>query len=235
MNLNRKLELLESKIRQANDDRPADFEQWKRSSEVVIRTVMGIESLQLKNFNRVRYSPSVYYSGMDTRGYQSTGVKKAINILRACQEELQLVEEFSVVEGSGTLEITDAGSASVLIVHGQNGETKYEVARVVESLVDHAPTILHEQANGGRTIIEKFEKAASVPGFALVLPTADDLGRSQSDDVDRPRARQNVVFELGFFFGLLGRERTAVLYDSGVELPGDISGLVYIEHDRAGA
>ena len=50
-----------------------------------------------------------------------------------------------------------------------------------------------------------------------------------------PRARQNVVFEMGFFFGALGRERVAVLYEEGVELPSDVDGLVYILLDRSGA
>jgi Predicted nucleotide-binding protein containing TIR -like domain len=48
------------------------------------------------------------------------------------------------------------------------------------------------------------------------------------------RARQNVVFELGFFVGKLGRERVTVLYESGVERPSDIDGLAYIALDEAG-
>jgi predicted nucleotide-binding protein len=52
---------------------------------------------------------------------------------------------------------------------------------------------------------------------------------------DQPRGRQNVIFELGFFFGKLGRERVCVLLAGGVEEPSDIAGLVYITIDAGGA
>lgn len=235
--LDRKLELLGRQITEANDGHPADFEQWRRTTEVVIRTVMGEDSPHLRNFKSIRYSPSVYYSGMDTSGYKPAGVKSAISILNASQAELRLISELED-EGANIAQpksTTDAQLGPVFIVHGQEKAAKYDAARVVEALLGTPPTILHEQSNSGRTIIEKFEQAAGAAGFALVLLTADDLGRSKADDSDRPRGRQNVVFELGFFFGALGRHRTAVLYDPMVELPNDINGLVYIEHDSAGA
>lgn len=236
MNLERKIALLDEKIAEANNGYPADFDKWKRTTEVAIRLVMGEESEQLKSFQGVRYSPGFWYSGMDTSGYRPAGVKSVVNILRACQDELRLLEEFQA-EG---LAAPDGDNANrelgpVFIVHGQDAAAKLESARVLEALTGVVPTILHEQPNGGATILEKFERAAGAAGFALVLLTADDLGRSKTADADRPRARQNVVFELGFFFGSLRRERTAVLYDPGVELPSDIQGLVYIERDPAGA
>jgi predicted nucleotide-binding protein len=49
------------------------------------------------------------------------------------------------------------------------------------------------------------------------------------------RGRQNVIFELGFFFGKLGRQRVTVLLEKGVEKPSDIEGLVYITLDASGA
>lgn len=94
--------------------------------------------------------------------------------------------------------------------------------------------MLHEQPSGGRTILEKFEKHAADAGYAVVLLTADDQGGVASDSDLRPRGRQNVIFELGFFFGKLGRDRVAVLLGSGVEEPSDIRGLVYIPFDPAG-
>jgi predicted nucleotide-binding protein len=86
--------------------------------------------------------------------------------------------------------------------------------------------------NGGRTIIEKFEDYADA-SFAVVLLTGDDVaGLADVANRDlRPRARQNVVFELGFFLGRLGREQVAVLYEPGVEIPSDYSGVLYIELD----
>ena len=95
--------------------------------------------------------------------------------------------------------------------------------------------ILHEQPNRGRTIIEKFLDYADV-AYALVLLTADDRGGSVSEPLDthKLRARQNVILELGFFVGRLGRERVAAIYESGVEIPSDYSGVLFIPFDSGG-
>ena len=86
----------------------------------------------------------------------------------------------------------------------------------------------------GRTIIEKFEDFAHV-GFALVLLTPDDEGRLRDDKGDfKPRARQNVILELGYFLGKLGRERVCALVKEGVERPSDYDGVVYIPLDDSG-
>lgn len=117
---------------------------------------------------------------------------------------------------------------SVFIVHGHDNSTKVDVARTVHLLTGENPIILHEKPNQGRTLIEKFEGHAAEAGFVVVLATADDVGRTKSADEDRPRARQNVVFEWGFFVGALGRDKVAVVYEEGVELPSDILGVAYI-------
>jgi predicted nucleotide-binding protein len=128
-----------------------------------------------------------------------------------------------------------SASRKVFIVHGHDGEPKQAVARFLDSLGFEA-VILHEQANGGRTIIEKFEKNAEV-GFAVVLLTPDDVGGKQGLVVSmlKPRARQNVVFELGYFIGRLGRSRVCALKLGDVEVPSDISGVVYVPYDAGGA
>jgi predicted nucleotide-binding protein len=120
-------------------------------------------------------------------------------------------------------------------VHGHNDELKETVARYLGQL-RLVPVILHERPSAGRTIIEKFEEHSDAL-FAVVLLTPDDVGRVASDaSADhRPRARQNVIFEWGFFVGKLGRRRVCALYAEGVELPSDVSGIIYIELDRNGA
>jgi predicted nucleotide-binding protein len=123
--------------------------------------------------------------------------------------------------------------AGVFIVHGRDEAVRESVARVLEK-AGRQVVILHEQANRGRTLIEKFEQHAAEAGFAIILLTGDDVGGLSETDL-HSRARQNVVFEMGFFYGLLGRDRVAVLFEPGVEKPSDIDGLVYIELDKAGA
>ncbi len=126
-------------------------------------------------------------------------------------------------------------SDKVFVVHGRDEGARESVARFLERL-GLTPVILHEQPNRGRTIIEKFVDHSDV-GFAVVLLTGDDVGRlaDKMPDADKPRARQNVILELGFFLGRLGRERVCPLYRPGVELPSDYDGVVFVELDRNGA
>ena len=122
----------------------------------------------------------------------------------------------------------------VFVIHGHDKAAQETVARFLERLKVE-PIILHEQPNRGRTIIEKFEDYVDV-GFAVVLLTPDDLGALQENKSElNPRARQNVILELGFFIGKLGRERVCALKKHGVETPSDYDGVVYTNFDDSGA
>lgn len=120
----------------------------------------------------------------------------------------------------------------VFIIHGHDEASKSQVARLIEKLGLSA-VILHEQPNKGRTIIEKLEGHSDVV-FAVALLTPDDVGGSALKSILKPRARQNVIFELGHFESELGRDRVCVLYTPGVELPSDYGGVAYHEIDKAG-
>ena len=97
-----------------------------------------------------------------------------------------------------------ADDRKVLVVHGRNHELRERVARFLMKL-DLEPVLLEEQAALGRTLIEKLDSQAG-PSFAVVIVTGDDVGALAADaDRLRPRARQNVIFELGFSVGRLGR------------------------------
>lgn len=124
----------------------------------------------------------------------------------------------------------------VFVVHGRDEATKGAVARALEKL-NLKPLILHEQANLGKTLIEKFEHYAAKVGFAVVILSGDDLGRLKTEGIDdeKLRSRQNVVLELGFFFHALGRKNVCALYEHGVERPSDTDGIVYVELDSGGA
>jgi predicted nucleotide-binding protein len=125
-------------------------------------------------------------------------------------------------------------STTVFIVHGHDSAAKEQAARFIERIGLNA-IILHERPNAGATIIEKFEHFSEV-SFAVVILTDDDLGCCKSDQGNlQPRARQNVIFELGYFIAKLGRRRVCALYSNNVELPSDISGVAYLQLDDAGA
>jgi predicted nucleotide-binding protein len=125
-------------------------------------------------------------------------------------------------------------NGSVFIVHGHDELAKTEAARFVESLGLKA-IILHEQINQSQTIIEKFEKHASQAAFAVVLLTPDDVGYAKDNPNNHKfRARQNVIFELGFFTATLTRKKVSVLFKEGVEIPTDFAGVVYTPMDSTG-
>ena len=111
----------------------------------------------------------------------------------------------------------------IFIVHGHDNEAKAEVARFVERLGFQA-IILHEQVSRNRTVIEKFEANSDV-SFAIVLLTPDDEGGKKGDPA-KPRARQNVVLELGYFVGRLGRDKVCALKRGEVEIPSDFNGVI---------
>jgi predicted nucleotide-binding protein len=126
---------------------------------------------------------------------------------------------------------TGPAARKIFIVHGHDDGAREAVARYVEQL-GFEPIILHEQASQGRTIIEKIEAHSDV-GFAIVLLTPDDTGARKGDE-PQYRARQNVLLELGYFVGRLGRSRVCALKRGQLEVPSDFGGVVYEPYDETG-
>jgi predicted nucleotide-binding protein len=156
--------------------------------------------------------------------------------LRSLVERLDLIPQAHDAPGghAATAATAKPDRREAFIVHGHDEAARESVARFLERL-GVRPIILHEQANKGQTVIEKFEAHSDVP-FAVVLLTPDDVGSSkQAQSSFQPRARQNVIFELGFFIGKLGRARVCALHAEGVELPSDFAGVVYVKMDAGGA
>jgi predicted nucleotide-binding protein len=120
----------------------------------------------------------------------------------------------------------------VFIVHGHEGEPREAVSNFLRK-IDFTPVILHEQSNQGRTIVEKFEAHAEVD-FAVVLLTPDDVGGPKGG-TQQPRARQNVILELGYFIGELGRKNVCAIKLGDLEIPSDIIGVVWTPFDAQGA
>lgn len=172
-------------------------------------------------------------------------LRTRVERLRSIADRLDLIDESSEISVDRELPALPQSviekpleTRKVFIVHGQDDEAKAVVARFLSSC-DLDPIILHEQPNGGRTVIEKFEKEADV-GFAVVLLTPDDVGGFRKDktltsDDLKTRARQNVILELGYFTGRLGRDRVAALKKGEIEMPSDIAGLVWTPMDTADA
>jgi len=164
--------------------------------------------------------------------------KRVVGLLQSAVAALEeRLEEFG--SGSDAVGAPEAQIKSVtqtislnrkiFVVHGHDVASRELVTGFLSAL-GFSPIVLHKQANLGRTIIEKFESESDV-GFAVVLLTPDDVG-GQVSGLQSPRARQNVLLELGYFIGKLGRSRVAALKGEGVEVPSDILGIVWIPLDE---
>ncbi|MBI5837119.1 MAG: nucleotide-binding protein [Candidatus Eisenbacteria bacterium] len=150
---------------------------------------------------------------------------------------LELLRTEQQLQGAGTVSGVLANAPKghrIFLVHGHDEAAIQSVARFLEKL-DQEVILLREQPNCGRTIIEKFEDYSDV-GFAVVLLTGDDRGglATASNDELHLRARQNVILELGFFLGRLGRSRVCALFVEGIEVLSDYSGVLYVKLDMEG-
>lgn len=173
-----------------------------------------------------------------------TQLNRKIEHLKSLLERLDLIDEVALDSSKSFSRLPisppkpQVDGRKVFIVHGQDDSAKLVLARFLEKC-DLIPIILHEQANNGQTIIEKFEQQADV-GFAVVLLTPDDTGAAKPRDPDvapqfQNRARQNVILELGYFLGRLGRARVAALKKGTLELPSDFLGVVWTDMDHTDA
>lgn len=120
----------------------------------------------------------------------------------------------------------------VFLVHGHDNSMRLAVSCFLTQL-NFTPVILNECPSNGQTIIEKLEKNSDV-GFAIILLSPCDEGRERGCTNFNFRARQNVVAELGYFVGRLGRRRVFILRKENVEEISDFSGIVYTAFDEAG-
>lgn len=217
---------------------------WEHSAEQALKDTFGSDHAHVTYFwqqsppETIGSVSSDPWDGAEVAGSGSDFYQEKVEVKTAALRAiLKHVEERLALKPDVTAQpaVTRQLGEEIFVVHGHNDAIKEATARLVEQL-GLKPTILHEQANKGRTIIEKFESHAGNAGFAVILLTADDVGRKKLDQVssELPRARQNVILELGFFLGALGRSRVCALYEKGVELPSDFLGVAFIEIDERG-
>ncbi len=214
-----------------------DYDELDRLTKrlsMLIRNIHGSNSNYLDELMNISYIPISFYSNKDEDiADWNSGKSRAINLIDTIIEELELFSKDISVNAIEE-EIREIDSTKVFIVHGHDDGAKNEVARFIEKLCFEAK-ILHEQVDSGDTIIEKLEKHTDV-GFAIVLYTECDIGGVKSNPEDlKPRARQNVIFEHGLLIGKIGRANVVALVKGNVEIPNDISGVVYKAMDTGGA
>lgn len=232
---------------------PDKLQPWVMATRTAVAACFGEPSRQVSRFvastNFVRHEPRHPYRDAAHDGNEAASLHQYLVALDGFVDELQIMESLQEsapplppVEGADA----DKLSTKVFLVHGRDDGTKHTVARFVETLVGHGNVIiLHEHPSAGQTIIEKFEKHSRV-AFAVVLLTPDDVGclrqeaqaassHAELQNALKPRARQNVIMELGFFLAKLGRSKVCVVVLGNVEKPSDYDGVVFVPMDSEGA
>ena len=229
----------------------AKEDSLRRRGELIIRKVFGSSSKYLSDLAGISFYPlSVSYINLASNEprYDASwgeGASEMINLLKTMKEDLELPESLGQYPNAKVDSLREAGdsgrtdppiSTRIFLVHGHDDEMRETIARALERL-DLRVVILREQPNQGRTVIEKFSDYSDV-GYAVVALSPDDMGydRDAESSEARPRARQNVIFELGFFVGKLGRHKVFVLYreSDGFEMPSDYSGVLYMPYNPSG-
>ena len=223
-------------LRQVHSDESPEFYKWDRNTRIAIVQTFGQNSKQSIEFHSIKFRPtSAWMFEEDYDAFQA-GIDKASALLESIIDEISLYwqdEEQPLTPQRQESSIQPADSRRVFVVHGRDEGTLNIVARFLEGLKLEI-IVLQEQASEGRTIIEKIEEYADV-SFAVVLCTPDDQGRLANEPGElKPRPRQNVILELGFFLASIGRNRVCALLKDDVEIPSDYAGVIYIRMDSAG-
>lgn len=237
-------ELNASEINDGDDPKVTDLE---RRIQATLANIYGQNSpdysrlLVAANIDATSYRISFDGDGTPVHEIRQGVERGRLRAISTLQAEVDVLKEdlhFSQPAAPEVLKVAtptklEPVSNSIFIVHGRDDAAKTEVARLVERAGLEA-VILHEQANGGRTIIQKFEDHGSAAGFAIVIMTPDDVGGLNEKSL-QPRARQNVIGEMFWFAGRLGRERVCALKRGAIEVPTDFAGVGYVDMDDSGA
>jgi len=183
-------------------------------------------------------------SGQDGNGSMVALPNLSLDSARRPAEDVEL-EQRSANGSAAAIEAAGAAGPGaneremqIFLVYGRDERQMQAVVRLLEEQGPHEIAVMHDGPDEDRTLVEKFAGAAK-SGYAIVLLTADDVGTPRLDPDEAPyfspRARQGVVFQLGFLVGALTSRRVCVLYEHGVELPSNLDGLAYVRFDLAGA
>jgi predicted nucleotide-binding protein len=220
-----------------NNFRPAyerlveSLDTWREFGKELLRHLFDTDEYS-KEFNRTFEGSHSWpdITVAEELEMQDAKQRESLRYLRSLNERLTLIEELE----NTRVQAHEVKRRTVFVVHGRDDAAKEAVARFLERL-DLKPIILHEQPSQSRTIIEKFEAYSGEVGFAVILLTADDVGALATEpNKTEKRARQNVVFEFGYFVGKLGRSNVAALSAADLARPSDIDGIVYISYDASG-
>lgn len=213
------------------------FQAWKSRCELKLNTI-DVSGAWFGSFygaiqfNRFESSSDWQNRSMEITNALYYGAQKLRDFVEKLEVIAKITSSVSQEDQGELFDKTNSPSNNnkIFVVHGHDHQSKLDVARTIEKLGLKA-IVLHERPNAGQTIVEKFEANADV-GFAVIILAPDDFGKSKEETESKPRARQNVILELGYFMASLKRKNVFVLRVESVEIPSDILGIVYTPMDK---
>ena len=202
------------------------FKQWYAFTEILFKVIFGEDWTKIISWEGYKRGES-YREDRDR-------LQKSVEKLKIAINTLVTLDAISHPQSENTSKLrSNQSDIRTFIVHGHDDKTKLEVKNYLQNTLKlPEPVILHEKASNGLTVIEKFEQYATETSHAFILLTPDDnFGLIGQSNDELYRARQNVIFEMGYFFGYWGRKsgKVILLYKGVLDIPSDITGIVYID------
>lgn len=232
------IQLMKKQIKKAEvllANRPIDTSYhtaWENTTKDYLIKTFGSKS---QNVNAViNASSSVgLYMGMSDEKFEEHVTSKTenqIKMLQSCIEQLET--EIELFKGKEKIDekikMEKVSSSKIFIVHGRDNEMKREV-QILTDRAELDGIVLHELPDRGRTIIDKLIQESEEACYVIALLSPDDEIVNGSS-----RARQNVILEIGYFLGKLGKERVRLLKRGDVEIPSDLHGILFENYDSEG-
>lgn len=220
--------------------------QWQSWEEAALTALDAMFDSKIKGMTSLltqgpkgNFSASSSMTILSTKfkGLKSLSCEERMNLIAELKEEVrEKTRKLTSIKGS-LGDYSDKSDESpcggdlgdkIFIVHGRNEARKLEVQRFIENLTSREAVVLADVPGRSQNLLEKLTTYVNESAFVVVIITGDDEGYLKSEPGKvAPRARQNVIFELGFCIAKLGRERVAVLHEEGVDIPSDFAGVVY--------
>jgi len=203
------------------------YEEYLNKYNVLLKDLQTLGFYkELKFIEHVPLSDQSFDSG-----FSKHEQAKLREITNASQVLLRKVKLLLSPPKSDTRLNSQVRSNKIIVVHGQDNEMKTDVTQTLQKL-DLEPIIIHEKPSSEQNIIEKISDYAHV-SFAVVLVSPDDQASpKETPDETKYRAKQNVIFELGYFLGRLGKQNVIAIYrkKKDFEIPNNYTGVLWIEY-----
>jgi len=219
------------------------FKSWRNDSIRFLEKVFGEESNEAVTFENIEFYNSYLTYDLLSGGWKENilkekdtfdkGLRNAIFYLKNYETEIIHDVDISERAGAGARQKGSSkgdNRKNIFIVHGRNDSVKDKVANFISKL-GIEPIILNEQINRGQTLLEKFEEYSDVK-VAIIIFTNEDIGDYNDNSEYEKRARQNMIFEAGYFLGKLGKKNTIVIAEQGVMMPSVLEGYTYFQMDQ---